>query len=164
MADDPTYVVPTGRGYRATYAVTPNHTVLLSSAALEAGAWTAASRARAVEREDGVAIVPATEADAEAETADAIAEYALGRRHNGLSIAVGQRTVDALGLEPADDVRVYGLATDDCDDADDRDDSDDRAGVLLVDAADDPRVATDRDCETDRDRETDPDRDAEAPR
>lgn len=127
MTDSP-YVVPTGRGYLGTHAVSTGRTVALSTAVLGDRDWNDRSRVHALTHDDGVALVPAAESTAP------FAEYALCDRHDAARVAVGQVAVAELGLEPGDSVRVYDLAV-----------IDDRPGLLLVDAADDPRLEADRD-------------------
>ncbi|APX98398.1 hypothetical protein [Natronorubrum daqingense] len=129
---DSRYVVPTGRGYLGTHTVSTGGSVTLSSAVLADREWCDASRVHALAREDGIALVPAT-TTAHAH-ADSITEYALCSRRDALRIGVGPVAITELGLEPTDSVRVYDLAA-----------IDDRPGLLLVDAADDPRLETDRD-------------------
>ncbi|WP_137291520.1 hypothetical protein [Natronorubrum halophilum] len=121
------YVVPTGRGYLGTHAVSPGRTVTLSTAVLGDRDWNDRSRVHALAHEDGVALVPA------AESTEPFTAYALCNRHDAARITVGRVAVNELGLEPGDSVRVYDLAV-----------IDDRPGVLLVDAADDPRLEPDR--------------------
>ncbi|SDK94636.1 hypothetical protein [Natronorubrum texcoconense] len=144
---DSRYVVPTGRGYLGTHAVSTGRTVTLSTAVLGDRDWTDRARVHAIAHADGVALVPA------AESTEPIAAYVLCTRHDAARIAVGSAAVAELGLEPGDSVRVYDLAV-----------IDDRPGLLLVDAADDPCLEADGDAGVDdeRDAEADGERDAEA--
>lgn len=118
------YVVPTGSGYLGTYTVDTNHKITISTAALANLDWTIASRISAVDHPDGVALRPAADPPAQ------IAEYTLCSRPT--HTILGRAVADAPELEPGDDVRVYDLQA-----------VDERDGMLLVDAADDPRVVTD---------------------
>ncbi|WP_174811828.1 hypothetical protein [Salinadaptatus halalkaliphilus] len=122
---NPKYVVPTGSGYLGTYTVGTDQTVTISTAALGERDWPTTT-AHAISHEDGVALV------SHADTTEPLAKYTLGTRYNGARIAVGHAVTDELEFEPADEVRVYDLAT-----------IDDRDGLLLVDADDDPRITTD---------------------
>ena len=133
---DSRYVVPTGRGYLGTHAVSTDWTVTLSTAVLGDRDWTDRARVHAVVHADGVALVPA------AESTDPIAAYVLCTRYDAARVAVGSVAVAELGLEPGDSVRVYDLAV-----------IDDRPGLLLVDAADDPRLEADSDAGADGERD-----------
>ncbi|MFA9427022.1 hypothetical protein [Natronorubrum sp. A-ect3] len=75
-----------------------------------------------LEHDDGVALI-------QGPIDNAIASYQLSPRYDRGRIFVGQDVVDELELDTGDDVRVYDLKADD--------------GLLLVDAGDDPRIATD---------------------
>ncbi|AHG01546.1 hypothetical protein HALLA_03895 (plasmid) [Halostagnicola larsenii XH-48] len=119
------YVVPTGSGYLGTYTVSTDRTVTISTAALGDRDWPT-DTAYAIIHDDGVVLVPRDD------TTDPLAEYTLCRRFTGARIAVGQAVIDALELSRGDDVRVYDLEITDGED-----------GLLLVDADDDPRIATD---------------------
>ena len=119
------YVVPTGSGYLGTYTVSTDRTVTISTAALGDRDWPT-DTAHAITHDDGVALVPRTD------TTDPLAEYTLCRRFTGARIAVGHAVIDALELTRGDNVRVYDLES-----------TDDRDGLLLVDANNDPRLATD---------------------
>ncbi|SFS92715.1 hypothetical protein [Halostagnicola kamekurae] len=119
------YVVPTGSGYLGTYTVSTDRTVTISTAALGDRDWPT-DTAHAIDHDDGIALVPRLE------SAESLAEYTLCRRFTGARIAVGQVVIDALELSRGDDVRVYDLERVDA-----------RAGLLLVEADDDPRLATD---------------------
>ncbi|ELY39150.1 hypothetical protein [Natronorubrum tibetense] len=130
------YIVPTGRGYLGTHAVSPGRTVTLSTGVLGDRDWTDRSRVHALTHDDGVALVPA------AESTDPLAAYVLCDRYDAARVAVGQVAVAELGLEAGDSVRVYDLAV-----------IDDRPGLLLVDAADDPRLEADRDAGADGERD-----------
>ncbi|WP_440767383.1 hypothetical protein [Natronorubrum sp. DTA7] len=136
---DSRYVVPTGRGYLGTHAVSTDRTVTLSTAVLGDRDWTDRSRVHAVAHEDGVALVPA------AESTEPIAAYVLCTRHDAARVAVGSVVVAELGLEPGDSVRVYDLAV-----------IDDRPGLLLVDAADDPCLEVDAGADGERDAGAEP--------
>ncbi|WP_202911822.1 hypothetical protein [Natrialba swarupiae] len=119
------YVTQTGDGYRGTYTVSADHTVTISTAAIDSQHWPSTT-VHAITHKDGVAIVPPSE------TTDPLAEYTLCTRYDGARIAAGPDVTDELEVDPNDEVRVYDLAT-----------IDDRDGLLLVDADDDPRLATD---------------------
>ncbi len=125
------YVVPTGNGYRGTYTVSDDRTVMISTAAVSAQDWEN-STVHAISHEDGVAIVPPSE------TTDPLVEYTLCTRYDGARIAAGPDVTDELEVEPDDDIRVYDLTT-----------TDGRDGLLLVNADDDPRIATDGGYDTD---------------
>ncbi len=137
---DSRYVVPTGDGYLATYTVGDDRRLSIGTAGL--GAWPRAHRVHAIDHEDGVALRAST---TDAET---IASYRVLRRHRRARVCVGSAVLETLEVDAGDDVRVYDLEGD---------------GILLVDAADDPRVVTDggRECESD---EHDPERTAPHPR
>ncbi len=125
---DSRYVVPTGDGYLATYTVGDDRRLSIGTAGL--GAWPRAHRVHAIDHEDGVSLRAST---TDAET---IASYRVLRRHRRARVCVGSAVLETLEVDAGDDVRVYDLEGD---------------GILLVDAADDPRVVTDggRECESD---------------
>ncbi len=119
------HVVPTGSGYLGTYSVDATRKVTISTAALGDRDWIIGSRVHALEHESGVALV-------RDHAEDTFADYGVTESHTGSRIAAGQDATEKLECEPGDEIRVYDLEV-----------VDGRDGLLLVDADDDPRTATD---------------------
>ncbi len=86
------YVTQTGDGYRGTYTVSADHTVTISTAAIDSQHWPSTT-VHAITHKDGVAIVPPSE------TTDPLAEYTLCTRYDGARIAAGPDVTDELEVD-----------------------------------------------------------------